>query len=1476
MAIKFNIENNELDNNSFALLRTNPKFTSNIKLVVDSSEDIFLSSFKANNTLSKVKFQKFKIKKNGQYSNDVAQFFKGLTVNEIFEVLRKNSDITPYSEYSYQYENQYNYGASFNSTKLYDEQYKMFAPIWLDRKIPRKFVIYRVLDVDYKTKYDETTEGQNNRILNLLKDATIIKTFDLTRNSSAGQYLHNHVFNKAIPTSSLNFNFGEEGEILYNGIDTSKGGFASKLGLINSEYLKEQTPEIYANELITSGFEDNGLISANLINMEFMFDDNHAENYEIYRYFGLYVDDIEEGTFKIDTISLSNIISVKPNSVETTYNLENTALSPDDFIPNTGDLSMPTLNYIKYGYKDYMHVRNLNSSKDLRIPISRNSDDIKIIEYTKSSNKVKAVDKSISNKGFISFKITGTPNHNDRLFIGDKTELKIENYSLYDFTLIADENLDAGISVDNRFSTKGGAKLVAMAIGRVINKKSKIFKVSVDKDTVTIEEYANGDNRERLAFGIYNQNLNQFINVIQGKSGDLGLSNTLVNNPPIDTDFNDWDMYTSVGGSKKGAAFFVDKSELGDIKVNQYFKFSNLNKYVRVTEIVNDYSDSNLYRVILENSISIPSDGDIQLYDKFRPSFGKFSAYDLKDFDFDFHSTRYSDLGELIYENDFKKFNNPLTPILKQEEIDNVEQDSSNIRSEYDRLSENKLKETALLSRIVPTFMKFKLKDSTNARNKPYILNASEAFGTDNLSPNIKIESGRSIDNLNMEHFHINKIPEEFLINNTLTGLNSYLDFKTDSVGLSLEKLKSTDVDYFSLYFKWNGYKDLSDVWIDDKFKNLFTKFRDGSGELNSSTVFRGLRYLYKNRKETEKTAPTEFIETSEVNDFKFGVVLTYKSDDDTDSNKVNYSVVKNDTFKFICVFIELNIVSNDVSYITRDILYNKSDITKGVDVNGIPIPVDSTIPFNLDLTRTDWNTPAESYSVFSSIFDELNGNAQFTQHITTDNENNYSWIYFTANSGDYCMKVLSVISDSEILVDGIPIPFINGAPEENPNVPVISDADIAALPSNTEFKYWRTGVSGWKNVLEEIVSYKFAQRFNKFGDITYITVNKDNVSYNDFVLEVQDGVEFLKPSILTNSSDGDRPKSYQLFSGEIGKVISGREDGGYFTILRRMNGGYDPLFKDCISFTDINTEQSLFIPELGETTIVPLDDRANLIYNKFRYLGVAFASYKNVDSSYGFINNMYFHKVNDENFKNLLRLSETSDKLPLYPVIGEIAIDKKDFNVFKSKYASDYFTKSLPGLNREKAHGTLTPVELKSFMVSTIMKVKDNYDLTKFSSIEETSLDALDRIRFNKLDTESIHWFESEEDIVADFYLPRSIFSELLEDGIYSKFKKYVDAENSFGDKSTVKDDLEKYVYNNIVNRFIIESIDVYGIEGKDLETSFVSVNQVEELKENNFKIDTGFEIQGYQKDGLSFRLIYNKKIGYKYNLKLHIKIQA
>ena len=1491
MAIKYNIENQEA-NNSFALLRTNPKLTSNLKLVVDSSGDIFLSSFKANKSLSKISYQKFEVKPDGFYPNDVSRFYKDIQLNERFEVLRKSSDLTPYSDYEFQYEDQYNYGATFNTTKLYDEQYKMFAPVWLDRKIPGKFIIYRIKDADYSNDYDEDTIGQNGRILELLKNATIVKTYDLSQESKIGKYLHNFVYDSGVPNSPIHFSFGNGAETEFKGIDTINGGFASKTESLSDQYLKKDSIEIDSNEFITEGFERNGLISANLVNLEFLFDDAGAENYKIYRYFGIYADTIPEAEFNIHSIDANNNMIIEPSSFKSYYDVEAAGLTHLDMFPSTKELELPTLNYVFTGSNQYLHVKNGVNIKNNTLPISNNSEINIGAKFKKYRNKVQAETKKISHKGYLKLNIIAVPNQNDRFFIGDKTEIKINNYNLYDFTCTADPNIAQGTFFNNttRFSLKGGLNQIAMAIGNLI-KDITNYNVIIKDNSVIVEDYADGDNRRRLSFGVFKQNLVDFIEVEVGSDDPL---KTKVNQSSGDTEYyynedlldvqsdlvNDWDLFSTLGGSKKGAAFLVKDDELGDIKVGQYLKDKKLSKYTKISAITSEYLDDNLNRVILQEPIKLPSDCIIQLYTKFTPEFGKFNAYPLKDFNFDFHDESNSVLHELEYLEDVEFLG--LSPLLEKEDPD-VPNEYTEIKSEYNRLSENLLKETAIKSRVIPYILKFALKEGTNARNLPYVLNANEGFGPDNLSPNIDLESGRTPDNLNMEHFHFNKMPDGVSASNN-TGMYSYVDFKNNG-GLTTEMLKSTDLNYFELYLNWNGYLNRAPFpeWIHDTHKKIYTQFIEGSGELESSTVFRGLRYLYKRRKELVKEEPTEFIKTSETNGYKFSTIVNYESDESITSNSVTYEVIKNDVFKFICVYININAVLNGKTSISRKDAYQATDMT---DSNGVPVSTD--ISFNIDLSPSyvnfgDIGEPYGEFVVTTDIITQLQENGNFLNEITKDEEDNYSWLYFEVDSlggATYAIKVIDVISDNEILVSNRPISF--DPQTGNTNSTFLQDGQLDEIDwSSTTFKYWNAGKAGWKNLFEEIVSYRYAQRFNQFGEIEYTTIKESGEFKNEFVLEVQDGVEFVKPSILQTSSDGDRPKSYQLVSAEIGKVISKRPDGGYYTILRRMNGDYIPIFRDVISFTDVYTHHKLHIPEFGETVVhmVGADDsaiREHLIYDKYKNKHIAFSSYKNTESDYGFIKNMYFHKVNNENVKNLLKLSETSDKLPLYPAVGEIAIDYKDINVLKSKYSDDYFTKSTSGGGSEKAHGTLTPVELKAFMASSVMKVKDTYSITRFTSKNEAGLDSLDSIRRDGLNEAGIHWIETDSQIIADFYLPKSIYEELLEDGIYDKYKKYVNPENSFGDKDSIEDDLEEYVYSNIVNRFIIDNIQIYGIKGKNLETGFVNVDSENELQSEGYLAQTNFDIQGYQKDPLSFRLIYNKKSDYKYNLKIGVKIQA
>ena len=110
MAIQINLDttNNNIDDLSFGLLRTNPALSTNAKLVVDSDGYIFMDAFLADSELVKTGYRKNPINPDtGNYSADVANFFGNLANNIKYKAGRVSSDFNVYTDYAYQYETQY-------------------------------------------------------------------------------------------------------------------------------------------------------------------------------------------------------------------------------------------------------------------------------------------------------------------------------------------------------------------------------------------------------------------------------------------------------------------------------------------------------------------------------------------------------------------------------------------------------------------------------------------------------------------------------------------------------------------------------------------------------------------------------------------------------------------------------------------------------------------------------------------------------------------------------------------------------------------------------------------------------------------------------------------------------------------------------------------------------------------------------------------------------------------------------------------------------------------------------------------------------------------------------------------------------------------------------------------------------------------------------------------------------------------------
>ena len=1598
MAIQLNLDhvNNNVDDFSFGLLRTNPALSTNAKLVVDSSGNIFMDAFIADQELAKSTYRKYPINsETGSYSYDVAKFFGNLPNDIKYRAAKTASDYAVYTDYANQYEMQYSYGASFIQNKIYKEQYKFFAPIWLDRKLPTQFVIYRVKGTTYSSDFGDSISGQNNRILELLRNATIVKTFDLTEKSGIGRYLRNHISDQRFPVAPISQNYGAGQFTVFRGIDVVKGGFVEKKESLHEDFIQFDNLEIFNNELFSNGFKRNEIASANLINLEFLFDDIYADNYDIYRYFGVYVIPHEEGEFDIDrTINNENRegVFVAKDSESTYFNLTGTSLSNNDMLPKFSELRLPSLNWIRSKDGDFYHIRNneLFTENDF-LPVSLNGQPESEFTGSVLIDTLQLEDFSINLKDFLKIKIVASPINGDKIFIAPFSELSANNFVVTPFIIAAENSLPAGKFTNNKFSINGTLEEITRALAGCLSQSEYRFKIKYDGSTIILEDYAVGSNRKMTIFGIRTGNISDFLLV---ENGSLEVPTNLTSSIT-----SNWDIYYPVGGSLKNQSVIVKSENKGSIQVGDLVKSALGDRFVKIKQIIEDPYTSGLWRIIFEKEIELTRSRNLNIYRSYKTKYGRFQVLDIKDFDFDFYDTSNSELNELALEtsltsqqynkydlsctSDFliepAKYYSNLTPINKEDVINkqafvnDLDEDGATeifgetISSEYNRLSENEIKDTAILSRVVPTINKFVLKDGFNARMKPYYLSVNESFGSDNLSPSLSGDTRRP-DLLNMEHFHINRMP--LFLQADIENLyknKSYIDLGIGR-NLSVTDLKSTSYNYFDKYLIWNGLlsnfiilKNITKVslpgnvtqtiyefngpissvplsipantqilragsepvifnavsnsvagsnklittgtpidpaldfkigdiinrnidsnnapiptYVKNKREIRYSRFSNGNANQYPSTIFRGLRYSFKNRKETSLSTPKEFIQTGEVNGYKFGFVVNATvSNNATDSTTRTIEVVKNDKFRFICIYVNLILQNNLVRSFPRKVFYEIENALSAA--NGLP--VDTIIDGGLDLNGANWLNFGSQNSGLTYVKGIVGANGKSPRFLTQLNQVDGQYSYLIVNIGNTnkVLKVDRVVGDDAIIVKGWPRDWdgINGDLEAGVQWTTVGSIS-STLEQSLSYKYYKGGTGVMIEVFESLNAKRFSDLVNNNpSQITYTTVKEDGtITNNEYVLEIEDGTEFIKLSSLSTEVDSDKPKSYKVTAEEIGKNIIKRSDE-YFVAMKRMNGDYLPKFNDVLFFEELYPFGMYY--ELNNSG-QPIKTKQSILYNKYNNIGVVFGTAYTLTgaSTIGYIPNYHYHKVNTESADAVLKLSVTSDKLPVYPKIGEIAIDKKNLNILKSKYEDDYYSKSLLNNRSEPAFGTINPAEKSSFMASTVMKVSDDYTLSAFNAVKLNSLDELDSFSIKASRNSSIGFFETEDKVYVDVYLKYAVLDELIEKGVKSKFNKYVDPAKSYGDITTIEDDLSRYVELNIVPRFIIESVDLYAREGKDIQTAFISINDVSEIDQTVFVKQSNFTYRTFTEDRLGFRLIYNKRPGYLYNFIPVIKIFA
>jgi hypothetical protein len=292
---------------SFQLVRTNPKLTGNVKISINSDGNMWLNSIPSIPELAKDEYSRFAIDLTQSLPSNIYRFFKnGETPNEIIFSLFENVDLDRTSK---DYKDQFDFSNYFSGVKYfpsnkYEEKLSYFAPIYLKDNIPNYFIILKIKDpinysIDEFKQKAEVGLNSSEYLSDLFKNASIIKTFDLTENSPVGQYLRSYITNPIFPVSPLTVSFDEDQYTTWNGILINEGVFGERGELLYEQY-QNSTPLKFFEENITLGYQRNGVIFPNILNLEFLFSDDSSEKYEINRYIGFYVNSIELSELDID------------------------------------------------------------------------------------------------------------------------------------------------------------------------------------------------------------------------------------------------------------------------------------------------------------------------------------------------------------------------------------------------------------------------------------------------------------------------------------------------------------------------------------------------------------------------------------------------------------------------------------------------------------------------------------------------------------------------------------------------------------------------------------------------------------------------------------------------------------------------------------------------------------------------------------------------------------------------------------------------------------------------------------------------------------------------------------------------------------------------------------------------------------------------------------------------------------------------
>ena len=775
--------------------------------------------------------------------------------------------------------------------------------------------------------------------------------------------------------------------------------------------------------------------------------------------------------------------------------------------------------------------------------------------------------------------------------------------------------------------------------------------------------------------------------------------------------------------------------------------------------------------------------------------------------------------------------------------------------TEYEYLEENYTAPRANRSKIVPFINKWGYFGGTDARGHSYRLNASPAFSPTNFSPSFEKEIPDPMY-LTHEWMLLEGVPDGYP-SDEIEGQNSYLPSQID-----LSKIRSAnpaDALYFSSFFTVEPADYPSPYNISkNTTKELFTPFVYNNSTGFYDTVFRGSKISLRRRSTVAN--PQSALEKYVPNyrgfeDYKFASILRVEFETtNTIQSPVSYEIIENTQQK--CVLFVCTVVIKDYRafplgytggtgsspYLDYTLLYSLSDKKKDAGVGttgstgatGTPLYEIDDIKLSaaLDLSIsssssvTEFTNPGFIYTIPNSEYD-----TDLREEINTIYPVGGTGSLSPTGKGSFSVPSISStypwpIGRSKNLASFGPvgtnytftIPFAFSSPVTVPIGPK------SAYQGNPVFQV-EGGEKYFDFIMRRISLSQISDRVNNESPfIKYRTYSWDEETQTTEVRNDYFQFYMQKPTALFRSNGTfpvadysgpqtlgqNQPTGYQI-----------NVSSNYAADILRYAGKYEPLFRKVMRYKNDKTD-----------TITGFTS-ADLSYRN-----CTFAPEK---SDFGKLKNLNYSKVSLG--RNILEKSDNLPLGPVYPLVGETPIAKKDFSVFLSTWDPGYFNLFTSATQNSPVAGTRSMRENKSFFGSKMMQTPYTITAYTFITLEvNRNSGETDIQRINVAATRALQQIQSitpqtsntgigqlgtvlssvdlpvfDEGIYPDvevfwqkdtqtnklygsIRLDRILRRFLLNSGISKVFVENIISEFGVGDPENINDDIKTYIDKNIV----------------------------------------------------------------------------